>query len=107
MGNCEFCKSIIFENGSRYCEYDGCICHDKYNDGDCNYFNSIKRSKITMNNNILYAIEKVINNRMNNGATIEGLQRYIKHLLTETYKNCPNLCGGIQNLAIKYKLNTL
>jgi len=40
MSECIDCKAVIFENGSRYCKYDGCISHDNYDDTDCEYFDS-------------------------------------------------------------------
>jgi len=50
------------------------------------------------------AIEQVINNRIKNGASKEGLRAYINHLLTET-KNKPYTCEAIKELATKYDLS--
>ena len=51
------------------------------------------------------AIEQVINNRIKNGSSKEGLRAYINHLLTEIHKNKPYTCEAIKELAIKYDLS--
>ena len=40
MFKCKNCKAVIFIDGHRYCEYDGSICHDDYDDSECEYFES-------------------------------------------------------------------
>jgi len=42
MSDCTNCKAVIFIDGSRYCEYDGSICHDEYDDSGCEYFELAK-----------------------------------------------------------------
>jgi hypothetical protein len=57
-----------------------------------------------MNISVVGAVEQVINHRTQNGASKESLKGYIKHLLTETWSKCPNICEGIKSVAIKYDL---